>query len=154
MYPLSTQNLSWVAFLSCLNFSDKAVTLIFGQFFFHLTFGDIHCSLNPDGAISFLNGKSMRLLDLFVPLESNISSLESDANVHVRRELTFMDRLTTIWKSLVKIKRESFQAVTVSVLLYGCTSWTFNKYQEKKIARLELHKDTASCFEQILETTS
>ena len=34
--------------------------------------------------------------------------------------------------------------------LYGCTIWTLTKRLKKK-TRLEKHKDTLCCFEQILE---
>ena len=40
------------------------------------------------------------------------------------------------------ISREFLQAVTVSILLYGCTTWTQTKRLEKKV-RWELHKDAA-----------
>ena len=42
-----------------------------------------------------------------------------------------------------KIKRSFFQAVVVSILLYGCTTWTLTKRMEK------LHKNAESCIEQI-----
>ena len=40
-----------------------------------------------------------------------------------------------IWKSDLtdKLKRQFFQAVVVSVLLYGCTTWTLIRCLEKKI---------------------
>ena len=61
---------------------------------------------------------------------------------------TDIDRLSVIWISDLfdKMKWEFFQAVAVSVLQYRCTSKTFG---EK--VKWELHKDGASCFEQILE---
>ena len=31
------------------------------------------------------------------------------------------------------MKRSSFQAVVISILLYGCTTWTLTKWQEKKL---------------------
>ena len=39
------------------------------------------------------------------------------------------------WKSDLteKMKRSFFQAAVVSILLYGCTSWTLTKQLEKKI---------------------
>ena len=40
-----------------------------------------------------------------------------------------------------KIKREFFQVVTISVLLYGCTTWTRTKRLKKKLNK-QL-KDTA-----------
>ena len=66
--------------------------------------------------------------------------------------LVNIDRLTTLWKSdlLNKIECKIFHVVVVSVLLYGCTTWTLTKRLEKKLVG-ELHKDAAGCFEQILE---
>ena len=48
---------------------------------------------------------------------------------------TVIERLMTIWKSIIsyKIKQEFFQAVVVSELLYGCTIWILMKYLEKKL---------------------
>ena len=42
---------------------------------------------------------------------------------------SFIDRLSIIWKSDLtdKIKRSFFQAAVVSILLYGCTTWTLTK---------------------------
>ena len=42
-------------------------------------------------------------------------------------------RLSVIWQSdlIDKIKRSFFQAV--SILLYGCTTWTLTKHMEKKL---------------------
>ena len=44
-------------------------------------------------------------------------------------------RLSVIWKSDLtdKIKRSFFQAAVVSILLYGCTTWTLTKRMEKKL---------------------
>ena len=48
---------------------------------------------------------------------------------------TVIDSLLIIWKSDLsdKIKWDFFQAVTVSVLLYGCTTWTLTKLIEEKL---------------------
>ena len=45
------------------------------------------------------------------------------------------DKLSIIWKSDLtdKMKRSFFQAVVVSILLYGCTTWTLTKRLEKKL---------------------
>ena len=47
---------------------------------------------------------------------------------------TANDRLSVIWKSDLtdKIKRSFFQAPAMSILLYGCTTWTPAKRMEKK----------------------
>ena len=46
-----------------------------------------------------------------------------------------MNRLSIIWKLDLtdKIKRSFFQAAIVSILLYGCTTWTLAKRLEKKL---------------------
>ena len=46
-----------------------------------------------------------------------------------------LGRLSTIWKSKLtdKMKRSFFQAAFVSLLLYGCTTWTLTKRLEKKL---------------------
>ena len=46
-----------------------------------------------------------------------------------------IDRLSIIWKSdlIDKMKRSFFQATDVSILLYGCTTWTLTKRLEKKL---------------------
>ena len=48
---------------------------------------------------------------------------------------TAIDRLSIIWKSDLtdKMKRNFFQAAVVSILLYGCTTWTLTKRLEKKL---------------------
>ena len=45
------------------------------------------------------------------------------------------NRLSIIWKSDLtdKMKRSFFQAAVVSILLYGCTTWTLTKRLEKKL---------------------
>ena len=48
---------------------------------------------------------------------------------------TAIDRLSIIWKSDLtdKMKRSFFQASVVSILLYGCTTWT----QTKRLKKLD-----------------
>ena len=48
---------------------------------------------------------------------------------------TALDKLSVIWKSDLtdKIKRSFFQAAVVSILLYGCSTWTLTKRMEKKL---------------------
>ena len=68
---------------------------------------------------------------------------------------TAIDRLSIIWKSDLsdKTKHSFFQAVVVSILPYGCTTWTLTKRIEKK-AWWELHQNFMSYMKQILEATS
>ena len=49
--------------------------------------------------------------------------------------MTAIDRLSIIWKSDLtdKMKRSFFQAAVVSILLYGCTTWTLTKRLERRL---------------------
>ena len=89
----------------------------------------------PKGDIFTLDGKRLKVVDNFTYLGSDISSTERDINTRIGKAWTAMDRLSTIWKSDLanKLKRQFFQAVAVSVLLYGCTTWTLTKRLENKI---------------------
>ena len=88
----------------------------------------------PDGTISFLYGKLLKLIHQFIYLGSNISFTESVVNICISIARIALDRLSTLWKSNIsdKIKWEFFQSVTVSVLLYGCTTWLQKKCLERK----------------------
>ena len=85
--------------------------------------------------ISTLNGASLKLVDEFTYLRSSISSTENDIYTLLVKVWTAIDRLSVIWKSDLsdKIKRNFFQAVVVSILLYGCTIWMLTKRIEKKL---------------------
>ena len=68
-------------------------------------------------------------------LESSVSSNENDINMRLAKIWTAIDMLSIIWKSNLsdKIKSSFFLAVVVSILLYGCTTWTLTKRIEKKL---------------------
>ena len=84
---------------------------------------------NQRGDISTLNGSSLKLVDKFTYLGSSISSTETNINTRPAKTWTANDRLSVIWKSdlIDKIKRSFFQATVVSIILYGCTTWTLRK---------------------------
>ena len=86
-------------------------------------------------AISTLNSGPPKLVDKFTYLNNSDSSSENEVNMRLGKMWTAIDRLSIIWKSNLsnKIKRDFFQAAVVSVLLYGCTTWTLPKRKEKKI---------------------
>ena len=90
---------------------------------------------NHTGDISTLNGTSLKLVDKFTYLGSSISSTEKDINTWLTKEWTAINRLSIIWKSDLtdKVKRSFFWATVVSILLYGCTTWTLTKRLEKKL---------------------
>ena len=88
-----------------------------------------------EGAISTLNDSPLKLIDKFTYLSSSILSSESDVNMCLAKIWTAIGRLSIIWKSDLsnEIRWDFFQAVVVSVLLYGCTTWTLTKCIEKKL---------------------
>ena len=66
---------------------------------------------------------------------NSVSSTEKDIDTRLTKVWTAIDRLSIIWKSDLtdKMKRSFFQAAVVSILLYGCTTWTLTKRLEKKL---------------------
>ena len=85
--------------------------------------------------ISTLDGTSLKLVDKFIYLGSSVSSTEKDIDTRLTKAWTAIDRRSIIWKPDLtdKMKRSFFQAVVVSILLYGCTTWTLTKRLELKI---------------------
>ena len=73
--------------------------------------------------------------DKFTYLGSSVSSTEKDIDTRLTKVWTAIDRLSIIWKSDLtdEMKRSFFQAAVVSILLYGCTTWTLTKRLEKKL---------------------
>ena len=90
---------------------------------------------NQTGNITTLDGASLRPVDKFTNLGSSVSSTENDIDTRLTKAWTAIDRLSVIWKSDLtdKRKRSFFQAAVVSILLYGCTTWTQTKRLEKKL---------------------
>ena len=90
---------------------------------------------NQTDDISTQDGSSLKLVDKFTYLGSSVSSTEIDIDTRLTKEWTAIDKLLIIWKSNLtdKMKRSFFQAAVVSILLYGCTTWTLTKRLEKKL---------------------
>ena len=90
---------------------------------------------NQTGDISTLDGTSLKLVDKFTYLGSSVSSTEKDIDTRLTKAWTAIYRISIIWKSDLtdKMKRSFFQAAVVSILLYGCTTWTLTKRLEKKL---------------------
>ena len=90
---------------------------------------------NQTGNISTLEGTSLKLVDKFTYLGSSVSSTKKDIDTQLTKAWTVINRLSIIWKSDLtdKMKRSFFQAAVVSILLYGCTTWTLTKRLEKKL---------------------
>ena len=94
-----------------------------------------HMCFTQRGNISTLKGCPLKLVDKFNYLGSSVSSTENDINTRLAKSWAAFDRLSVIWKSdrTDEIKRSFFQAAVVSILLYGCTTWTLTKRIEKKL---------------------
>ena len=92
---------------------------------------------NQTGDIITLDGTHLKLVDKFINLGSSVSSIEKDIDTWLTKAWTAINRLSIIWKSDLtdKMKRSFFQAAVVSILLYGCTTWTLTKRLEKKLDR-------------------
>ena len=90
---------------------------------------------NQAGDITTLYGTPLKLVDKFTYLGSSVSSTEKDIDTRLTKAWTAIDRLSIICKSDLtdKMKRSFFQAAVVSILLYGCTTWTLTKRLEKKL---------------------
>ena len=90
---------------------------------------------NRAGKISTLERTSLKLVDKFTYLGSSVSSAEKDIDTQLTKAWTAIDKLSILWKSDLtdKIKSSFFQAAFVSILQYGCTTWTLTKRLEKKL---------------------
>ena len=93
------------------------------------------CVTNKTGNIATVDGASLKLVDKFTYLGSSVSSTEKDIDTRLTKTWTAIDRLSIIWTSDLNDKRSFFQAAVVSILLYGCTTWTLTKRLEKKLDR-------------------
>ena len=80
---------------------------------------------NETGDITTLDGTTLKLVDKFTYLGSSVSSTEKDIDTRLTKAWTAIDRLTD------KMKRSFFQAAVVSILLYGCITWTLAKRLKK-----------------------
>ena len=88
---------------------------------------------NQAGHISTLDGTSLKLVEKFTYLGSSVSSTKKDIDTRLTKAWTAIDKLSVLWKSDLtdKMKCSFFQAAVVSILLYGCTTWTLTKRLEK-----------------------
>ena len=76
-----------------------------------------------------INGGVNELIGTKIKLKLKIKILNFELNTRLTKAWTAIDRLSIIWKSDLtdKMKRSFFQAVVISILLYGCTTWTLKK---------------------------
>ena len=105
-----------------------------GSTSFHVNADKMECMcFNQSDNVSTLNAGSLKLVEKFTHLRSNISSTENDINMWQVKACTAIDRLLIIWKSdqANEIKHNFFKAEVVSILLYGCTTRMLIKHREK-----------------------
>ena len=90
---------------------------------------------NQTGDISTRGDSSLKLVDKFTYLGNSVSSTEKDIDMRLTKAWRAIDRLSVKWKSDLtdKMKPSFFQAVVVSILLYGCTTWTLPRRMKKKL---------------------
>ena len=102
---------------------------------------------NQKGDISTRDGTPLKLAHKLTYLGSSVSSTEKDIDTRPTKAWTAINRLSIRWKSDLtdKTKRSLFRAAVVSILLYGCTTWTLTKRQ--------LHKNATSNIEQVRAAT-
>ena len=87
------------------------------------------------GLIWQCNHSSLKVVNKFNFLGSSISSTETDIDTRLGKAWRAIHRLSVIWKTDLtdKMKCSFFQAAAMSILLYGCTTWTLTKRVEKKL---------------------
>ena len=90
---------------------------------------------NLTGDIFILNGSSLKLVDKFTYLGNSVSSTDTDIDTWLTKAWTANNRISVIWESDLtgKMKRSFLQAAIVSILLYGCTTWTLTNWMEKRL---------------------
>ena len=84
-----------------------------------------------------------------IRLQSNWQASEISKRIHIPRNA--IDSLSIIRKYDLSdgIKRDFFQAVAVTILLYGCTTWILVAHTEKTVDG-NYTKNVAYCFQQIM----
>ena len=90
---------------------------------------------NQTGDVSTLNGSPLKLVDKFTYIRSSVSSTETDIDTRLTKAWTAINSLSVIRKLDLtdKMKSSFFRVAIVSILLYGCTTWTLTKWLEKKL---------------------
>ena len=91
--------------------------------------------LHQEGAVQGHFKVEFYRYDKFTYLGSSVASTEKVIDTRLTNAWTAINRLSIIWKSDLAdgMKRSFFQAAVVSILLYGCTTWTRTKRLEKKL---------------------
>lgn len=81
------------------------------------------------------NGTVLKQVNDFKYLGSWIRNSRADVTIRIAQAWSAAVKLRSIWKSRldVKFKRQFFQAIVVSILLYSCETWSMTKTLEKRL---------------------
>ena len=90
---------------------------------------------NQAGEIKSKSGNSIKAVNEFSYLGSNIHSTTKDIDIRKAKAWKALDSLRVVWKSSLsdKMKRDLFKAVVESVLVYGSNTWTLTKQMENSL---------------------
>ena len=96
---------------------------------------DLHVNAHKMEYMCFNQMDDISILNKFTYLGSSVSSTETDIDMQLTKAWTAIDGLLVIWKSDLtdKMKSSFFQAVIMSILQYGCTTWMLIKRLEKRL---------------------
>ena len=81
------------------------------------------------------DGSVIKVVDDFKYLGAWISDSKKDINVRIGQAWSAITRMHLIWRSQMELglKRRFFSATVVSILLYGCETWSMTKNCERKL---------------------
>ena len=99
-------------------------------------------STNDTSARITMNGEPLEEVTQFKYLGATLSrdgSCTVEVSIRIAQATAAMSRLNIIWKSNISFptKYRLFKSLVVSILLYGCESWTLLAETEKKIGSFE-----------------
>ena len=94
-----------------------------------------HISFNQQGTIQTTSGETIKSVESFTYLGSEISSTQNDMKIRIAKAWAALNKMDIVWKSDLPddLKRSFFRATVESVLMYGATAWTLTKTLESKL---------------------
>ncbi|KAI8509548.1 hypothetical protein Bbelb_133960 [Branchiostoma belcheri] len=109
-------------------------------------------SRNEVKAVMYMNGEQLEEVDSFTYLGGTITK-DGSSLEEVRRRLgvatSAFSRLSRLWKTnniSFSVKHKLYKALVVTILLYGCETWTLLAETERKIQSFE-----TKCLRRLLQ---
>ncbi|KAI8487879.1 hypothetical protein Bbelb_343270 [Branchiostoma belcheri] len=109
-------------------------------------------SRNEVKAVIYMNGEQLEEVDSFTYLGGTITK-DGSSQEEVRRRLgvatSAFSRLSRLWKTnniSFSVKHKLYKALVVTILLYGCETWTLLAQTERKIQSFE-----TKCLRRLLQ---